>query len=98
MHAEPEAMQKIVEALAGLTTPQRQSVARKIRLTGDAEIGAMKRVLAALENVQGAPARTRVIDWAMSAYQAPKQTRKPKRDDKPQPADKTIDLRAVPSQ
>ena len=71
MHAEPAAMQEIVEALTGLTAAQRGSVAKKIRLTGDAEITAMKKVLAALENVQGAPARTRVIDWAMDAYKAP---------------------------
>ena len=82
---DPEitAMQGIVDALAGLTAERRASVAHKIRLTGDTEIAAMEAVLAALKDVQGAPARTRVIDWAMDRFKAPKVARA-KKAPKPQ--------------
>ena len=85
-HPEITAMQGIVDALDGLSAAQRGSVARKIRLTGDPEIAAMERVLAALKDVKGAPARTRVIDWAMDAYKAPTVARKPKAPKEKEPA------------
>ena len=75
MHAEPAAMQDIVEALEPLTQPQRQSVARKILLTSDPEIAALGKILTALTDVKGVQARTRVIRWAMDAYKAPKVAR-----------------------
>lgn len=99
MHAEPAAMQTIVEALEPLSATQRGSVARKIRLTSDTEIAAMETILAALKGVKGAPARDRVIDWAMSAYPAVRKARTPKaKDERPkaaEPKDRTIDLRAA---
>lgn len=95
-HPEIAAMQGIVDAFAELTTPQRQAVARNLTASSDPEIAALERSLAALKDVKGAPARARVIRWAMDAYKAPKQARKPKASaDKPAEKDRTIDLRAV---
>ena len=76
-------MQNIVEALEPLTPAQRQAVARKILLVGDAEITALGQVLTALQDVKGVQARTRVIRWAMDAYKAPKVARA-KKAPKPQ--------------
>ena len=86
MHAEPAAMQNIVEALEPLTPAQRQAVARKILLVGDPEILALGQVLTALQDVKGVQARTRVIRWAMDAYKAPKVARAKKaKDEKAKP-------------
>lgn len=75
---EITAMQGIVDALEPLSASQRQAVARKILLTSDPEIVALEKTLAALKDVKGTPARTRVIRWAMDAYKAPKTTRQPR--------------------
>lgn len=101
MHAEPAAMQTIVEALEPLTQPQRQAVAKKILIASDPEIAALEKILAALTDVKGTQARIRVIRWAMSAYSAPKTARAkkaPKAPEAPAKAperDRTIDLRVA---
>lgn len=98
MHSEITAMQSVVDALEGLTAPQRQAVARNLTASSDPEIVALERSLAALKDVKGAPARARVIRWAMDAYKAPKAARKPKaKDEKPKAEDRTIDLRSAAS-
>lgn len=102
MHAEPAAMQTIVEALEPLTQPQRQAVAKKILIASDPEIAALEKILAALTDVKGTQARIRVIRWAMSAYSAPKTARAkkapkagPEAPVKAPERDRTIDLRVA---